>query len=60
MQPVETWIDRWCRQAGAIAPEGYKPKKRKFKRDVSKEENKGEGKQNSISGTKNKFTNKKK
>jgi len=38
MQPVETWIDRWCRQAGAIAPEGYKPKKRKFKKDESKEE----------------------
>ena len=38
MQPVETWIDRWCRVKDAVKPAGYKLKRRKFKRDVEKEE----------------------
>ena len=40
MQPVENWIDAWCRVKDAVAPAGYKPKRRKFKRDAAKEEKK--------------------
>jgi hypothetical protein len=38
MQPVEEWIDAWCRIKDAVAPAGYKPKRRKFKKDAVKEE----------------------
>jgi len=38
MQPVETWIDRWCRVKDAVKPAGYQLKRRKFKKDVEKQE----------------------
>jgi hypothetical protein len=38
MQHVAEWIDTFCRVKDAVTPSGYKPKRRKFKKDAVKEE----------------------